>query len=97
MGILERGIEIHTGASKHRLNQPTSSRQNPNLQVASLRKQALSTLKKQSKADTIEVTAMLYYFPIKGGVAKKVCHSPPNSRCQSRINAEICTNSRCVT
>ncbi len=71
MGILERGIEIHTGASKHRLNQPTSSRQNPNLQVASLRKQALSTLKKQSKADTIEVTAMLYYFPIKGGVAKK--------------------------
>jgi hypothetical protein len=69
--IFDRGVEIHQGASKHRLNQP-SRHQNPSLQAAESKKQNLSTLKKQTKGNTVEVKTSLNYFPVKGGDSKKV-------------------------
>src|SRR5271168_3512735 len=73
--ILERSIECQKSASQHRLNQP-SAKQNASLQAATAKKETLSALKKQSRTDTISVTAMLNVFPLKGAVKKACIISP---------------------
>ena len=69
--ILEHSISGQKSASEHRLNQP-SSRQNSNLQAATAKKEAISALKKQSRSDTIFVTATLNVYPIKGSIKKVI-------------------------
>lgn len=76
--ILDRGIIIHQGASKHWLNQPPLHHQNMALQEATATKLAISTLKKQTKAETVKVSTTLHYFPNNGGPAKKVFYITVN-------------------
>lgn len=72
--LLKNSFEYQESASKHRLNQPTGSRQNPALQAATATKEKLNMLKKLTKADTITIEMTLYIFPATGAAAKKVMH-----------------------
>jgi hypothetical protein len=66
---LDRSIEHQKSASQHRLNQP-SAKQNANLQAATAKKEALSALKRQSRAETISVVSTLNAYPLKGALKK---------------------------
>ena len=56
-------------ASEQHLNQCEC---NPGLEAAAATKNKIQSLKKLNKSDAITIKAMLWYYPKKLGVAKKV-------------------------